>query len=178
MTRAVSRSGSVRTAASVDALAGELLADEAAHMVGADAGAGAPRSSRAGQAPMAVLVGLPPTYLANERHVLEPAADLLAVQVDARPADGNKIQAIFANASPCARLCSFEMTIPKLEYLQQTFHFLRRLCACPRSRMRSRWRRPGPGTWRRRASESSGPRNRAPEERYRPALRSGSPGCR
>ena len=43
-------------------------------------------------APMAVLVGLPPTYLAKRGHVLEPAADLLAVEVDTGAADRDEIE--------------------------------------------------------------------------------------
>ena len=53
-------------AGGVDALAAELLEDEAAHLLVADAGDDAPTCSPSRAVPMAMLVGQPPTDLAKE----------------------------------------------------------------------------------------------------------------
>ena len=52
------------------------------------------RPSRA--APMAMLAGQPPTDLAKERDVLQPRADLLAVEVDRGAPDGDDIERLCA----------------------------------------------------------------------------------
>ena len=69
-------------AAHIDAIARQLLADEAAHVIGADARDEAglqakPRCADGG------VGGAAADIFGETAHVLEPAADLLAVEVDA-----------------------------------------------------------------------------------------------
>ena len=77
--------------ADVDALLGRLLLDEAAHVLVADAGdQGGPETEprRADRD-----VGRAAADILGEaRHVLEPAADLLAIQIDRRAADADHIE--------------------------------------------------------------------------------------
>jgi hypothetical protein len=75
----------------VDALAGQLFADEAAHVVGADPGqqAGLQTQARAARGG----VGRAAAQVLGERgHVLQPSADLLAVEVHAGTAHGDQIE--------------------------------------------------------------------------------------
>ena len=44
--------------------------------------------------PMAMLAGQPPTDLAKERDILQPRADLLAVEIDRRPPDGDDVESL------------------------------------------------------------------------------------
>jgi hypothetical protein len=77
-----------------DALAFKLFADEPAEMVGADPGqqAGVQAQPRGAHG----RVGRAAADVFGERgHVLEPPTDLLAVQVDARTADGDQIESMF-----------------------------------------------------------------------------------
>ena len=76
----------------VHALARALLADEAAHVLVADAGDEAafqPQARRAdGDVGRAAA-----DRLGERRHILQPAADLRAVEVDRRAADGDDVEA-------------------------------------------------------------------------------------
>src|ERR1700733_15671706 len=79
-------------ASDVDALSRALLADESAHVLVADAGDEAafqPQTRRADRD-----VGWATADRLGERgHVLQPAADLRAIKVDRRAADGDDVQA-------------------------------------------------------------------------------------
>ena len=79
-------------AGDVDALARATLADEAAHMLVADAGdeaASQPQTRRAdGDVGRAAA-----DRLGEGRHILQAAADLHAVEVDGRAADGDDVEA-------------------------------------------------------------------------------------
>ena len=91
--------------AGVHALAGQLLDDEAAHVLVADPGDHCglqPQPRRA-----AGDVGRrAPDVLRERAHVLEPPADLVAVEVDRRPADGDEVQRLRHQAPlPNLRAC-------------------------------------------------------------------------
>ena len=75
-----------------NALADELLADEAPHMLGADTGDDAGLEAKARRADGGV-GGAAAHRLGEGRHVLKPSADLLSVKVHGRPADGDDIEA-------------------------------------------------------------------------------------
>ena len=75
-----------------DALAHELLADEAPHLLVADAGdepglEAEPRGADGG------VGGAAADRLGEGGHVLQPPADLLSVEIDGRPADGDHVEA-------------------------------------------------------------------------------------
>jgi hypothetical protein len=78
-------------AAGVDAFGGQGLADEAAHVLVADAGDQRRAEAEAGGAGGDV-GGRAADVLVEARHVLEPAADLRAVEVDRGPADGDEVE--------------------------------------------------------------------------------------
>ena len=78
-------------AARVDALARELLADEAAHMLVADA-ADQRRPEAEPRRADGDVGGTAPDGLGETGHVLEPPADLLAVEIDRRAADGDDVE--------------------------------------------------------------------------------------
>ena len=125
------------------ALARQLLADEAAHLLVADAGDQRRlRPSRA--VPMAMLAGQPPTDLAKERDILQPRADLLAVEIDRGAADGDDVEravcacscrhGILPRCSTCCSLIVLEspelkhkfhltVNVEYLFYLQNPAHF-------------------------------------------------------
>ncbi len=85
-------------AAGVDAFGGEGLADEAAHVLVADAGDQAGAQAEAGGAAGDVGGGAA-DVLVEARHVLEPAADLGAVEIDRRAADGDDVECRHAPVS-------------------------------------------------------------------------------
>ena len=90
-TSAVSLSGSTLMPAVDDALAGELLQKEAAHLLGADAG----NDSRLQAQPRGTNGDVGRTAanrFGERRYVLQPRADLLAVEIDRGAADGDHIE--------------------------------------------------------------------------------------
>ena len=91
ITRAVSRSPIGYDAVGRDALADHLLADEAAHGLVADAGDEA-RSQAQPRGADGDVGGAAADRLGEGRHVLQPSADLLAVEIDRGAADGDDIQ--------------------------------------------------------------------------------------
>ena len=52
--------------------------------------------------PQAMLVGEPPMYFEKRPHVLQPPADLVAVEIDRRAADGDEVQRL-RHVSPASR---------------------------------------------------------------------------
>ena len=74
-----------------DTFADHLLADETAHRLVADAGdeAGPQAEPRRADGDVG---GAAADGLGEGRHVLEPPADLLAVEIDRGPADGDDVQ--------------------------------------------------------------------------------------
>src|SRR5690606_19179655 len=75
----------------VDALGDELLADEAAHVLVADAGDEAGFEAEPRRA-CGHVGGRAADIFAEARHVLQPPADLGAVEVDRRAADGDDVE--------------------------------------------------------------------------------------
>ena len=81
-------------AASVDSLTTKLFDNEAAHVIRTDAGE--QRRVQAEPGCTDRRIGRAAADIFGERgHVLEPSADLLAIQVNTRPTDGNKIKRLF-----------------------------------------------------------------------------------
>ena len=104
-------------------------------------------------------------------HVLKPAVRLAGRRGRRLTGQWQRGPAISSKSSRRPLSAPLQRLFQTSEISQQTFHFLRiGLSLCSRLRTQSRSRLPGPGTSMRRASESFEPRNRGPEERYRPAL--------
>ena len=80
-----------RNVAHVDALGGQGLADEAAHMLVADARQGSGFQAQPGAADGDV-GGATADIFGETRHVLQPAAHLLAIEIDARPAEADDVE--------------------------------------------------------------------------------------
>ncbi len=106
ITSAVSRSGSTLDAARVHALAGELLEDEAAHVLVAH-----PRDDRGFEPQPRRAAGdvrrRAADVLRERAHVLEAPADLSPVEIHRRPADGDEVECLHpANSSSQKPACA------------------------------------------------------------------------
>src|SRR5262249_23919119 len=83
----------------IDALARELLAHEAAHMLVADAAEEGGAKPEAGAADGGVR-GTPADIFGEAPHVLQPPAPLLAVEVDGDATDGDEVEARLGHIYP------------------------------------------------------------------------------